>query len=111
MSSEKAIAGNSHFMSLEYVLSKYLLAHRVVMDKTQRHDLRALRLGGYFSNPRIKYVFVTNDIAIKGLIEQRIADGETLHPMRVFEKYEHAVAWVAGSQKMQPSSRHRLGKA
>jgi hypothetical protein len=26
-------------MSLEYVLSIYLLAHRVIMDKTQRRDL------------------------------------------------------------------------
>jgi hypothetical protein len=81
-------------MSLEYVLSIYLLAHRVIMDKTQRRDLRALRLGGYFSNPRIKYAFVTNDIAIKGPIEQSVTDGETLHSIRVFEEYEHAVAWV-----------------
>jgi hypothetical protein len=94
ISSEKAIVGNSNFMSLKYVLSTYLLAKRVTMDHTQRRDLRALRLGGYYSNPRIKYAFVTKDMAIKGPIEQSVADGETLHPVRVFERYEHAAEWL-----------------
>jgi hypothetical protein len=94
ISSEQEIVGNSNYMSLKYVLSTYLLAQRVIMDHTQRRDLRALRLGGYYSNPRIKYAFVTKDMAINGPIEQSVADGETLHPVRVFDRYEHAAEWL-----------------
>jgi hypothetical protein len=94
IASEKAIVGNPNYMSMKYVISMYLLAQRVTMNHTQRRDIRALRLGGFYSNPRIKYAFVTKDPEIKAPIEQSMADGETLHPMRVFEKYEHAVAWL-----------------
>ena len=93
--SEREISSNSKYMDLRYVVSDYLNARQPGMSDTERRDIRALRLGGFYSNPRIKFAFVTDDINVKSNIEKSILDGETLHATQVFKTMEDAMAWAA----------------
>lgn len=94
--SELTIAGSSHFTDLRYVISNYMNAHGVSLTEIQRQEIRAQRIGGYFSNPRIRYAFATHDHSIKSAIEQSVIEGHTLHPTRVFPTFDDAYAWVKG---------------
>ena len=61
INSEREISGSSKYTSLKYVIAVYLnIQHRGLSD-AELIDVRALRLGGHYSNPRIKYAFVTED--------------------------------------------------
>ena len=94
--SEREVTGNANFTALKYVISMYLNTRPVDLSDSERIEVRALRLGGYYSNPRIKYAFVTDDANVKDAIEKSVIDGQTLHSTRVYETYEDAVAWVIG---------------
>jgi hypothetical protein len=59
-------------------------------------EIRVLRLGGYYTNPRIKYAFVTEDANVTRAIEQSVIDILTLHETKVFRDFQDAVAWLGG---------------
>jgi hypothetical protein len=96
INSEREIAGSSIYMTLKYVIVMYINTQHSGLSESELVDIRALRLGGYYSNPRIKYAFVIADTNIKNAIEQSVIDGQTLHATRVYESYENAFAWVNG---------------
>ncbi len=81
--SEREISSNLKYMELRYVVSDYTNARQPRMSDTERQDIRALRLGGFYSNPRIKFAFVTDDVNVKNTIEKSILDGETLHATQI----------------------------
>ena len=91
---EREIAGHSNFDALKYVISMYMNTQHIGLTDAQRTEIRAQRAGGFYSNPRIKYAFVTSDPTIRDAIEQSVIDGQTLHLTRVFRTYEEAVGWV-----------------
>jgi hypothetical protein len=74
-------------------------ARHLELSDLQRIEIRGLRLGGHFSNPRIKYAFVTDDTKVTKTIEQSVIDGHTLHATKVFKDYEDAVAWIGRSSR------------
>jgi hypothetical protein len=92
--SESEITGSSRYTSLKYVISMFVNTRHLGLTESQRMEIRALRLGGYYSNQRIKYAFVTEDASVTHAIEQSVIDGLTLHETKVFRAYEDAVAWV-----------------
>ena len=92
--SEREIAGHPSFTSLKYVISVFLNTQHPALSDTERLEVRAQRAGGFYSNPRIKYAFVTTDERVKEAIETSVTAGQTLHPTRVFKSYEEAVGWV-----------------
>jgi hypothetical protein len=94
MKSEREITGNTKYMELWYVVSDFLNAHHPGMTDSERREVRALRLGGFYSNPRIKFAFVTNDLSVKNAIEKSVFDGETLHATHVFKTMGDAMAWA-----------------
>jgi hypothetical protein len=96
INSEREIAGSSIYMTLKYVIAMYIDTQHSRLSEAELVAVRALRLGGYYSNPRIKYAFVTDDANIKNAIERSVIDGQTLHATRVYESYENAFAWVNG---------------
>jgi hypothetical protein len=73
----------------------------MVLTDSERQEVRGLRLGGYYTNPRIKYAFVTNDVNVKDAIENSVIDGQTLQPTKVVSTYEDAVAWIIESAKQE----------
>jgi hypothetical protein len=89
--SEREITGSSKYTSLRYLNIRHL-----GLSEAQLIDVRALRLGGHYSNPRIKYAFVTDDVSLKETIEKSVVDGQTLHATKVFKIYEDAMAWAIG---------------
>ena len=94
INSEREIAGHVNFDALKYVISMYLNTQHSGLTDSQRIEVRAQRAGGFYSNPRIKYAFVTIDPTIMQAIEQSVIDGQTLHLTKVFKTYEEAVGWV-----------------
>jgi hypothetical protein len=81
-------------MELWYVVSDFLNAHHPGMTESERQDVRALRLGGFYSNPRIKFAFVTDNLSIKNAIEKIVFDGQTLHATHVFRNMDDAMEWA-----------------
>jgi hypothetical protein len=94
MESVRDITRNSKYMELSYVVSNFLDAHQSHMTEIERQDLTAARLGGFYSNPRIKFAFVTVDLNVKNVIEKNVSDGLMLHATRVFATFEAAMAWA-----------------
>jgi hypothetical protein len=94
--SESEITGSSKFSSFKYVISVFLNTRHPGLTESQRMEIRALRLGGYYTNQRIKYAFVTEDANVTRAIEQSVIDGLTLHETKVFRDFQDAVAWVGG---------------
>lgn len=92
--SEREISGHSCFTTLKYVISIFLNAQHLGLTDSERLEVRALRAGGFYSNPRIKYAFVTTDPNIKVAIEQSVLAGQTLHETKVFASFESAISWV-----------------
>jgi hypothetical protein len=97
MKSEREITSNSQYMDLWYVVSDFLNAQHPDMTESERQDVRALRLGGFYSNPRIKFAFVSDDSKVKSAIERSVSDGLTLHATLVFKTMDDAMAWATVS--------------
>jgi hypothetical protein len=95
--SERAITGYSKYMELWYVVSDFLNAQHPGLTESEREEVRALRLGGFYSNPRIKFAFVTDDSNVKNAIEKSVSDGLTLHATLVFKTMDDAMAWATVS--------------
>ena len=93
--SEREISSSVNYTSLRYVISDYTDARCVPLTELERQEIRALRVGGFYTNPRIKYAFVTTDSQVKAAIEESVAVGDTLHPTQVFASIEAALLWVA----------------
>jgi hypothetical protein len=92
--SEREISDNSNYMSLWYIVSDYMNAQHPGMTDSECDDVRSLRLGGFYSNPRIKFSFATEDSKVKSAIEKSVIDGYTLHQTKVFQTFEDAMAWA-----------------
>jgi hypothetical protein len=92
--SESEITSNSKYRELWYVVSDYMNALHPGMTDSECDDVRVLRLGGFYSNPRIKFAFATEDSKVKSAIEKSMADGHTLHATKVFQTFEAAMAWA-----------------
>jgi hypothetical protein len=95
ITTEKRIVESSEFTSLRYVISNYLMVSTVKISDGERLAVKALRLGGYYSNPRIKFAFVTTDPVIRRGMENSAKDGHIIHPCKVFENFEAALEWVS----------------
>jgi hypothetical protein len=104
MNSEREITGWSNFTSLKYVVLDYLGARQPGLTESELLDIRALRLGGFYSNPRIKYAFVTVDLRLRATIERGVADGQYLHDAQVFATFDEAFAWVSRRDLIVASS-------
>jgi hypothetical protein len=92
--SESEISGHSNYRTLWYVVSDFMNARHPGMNESECDDVRSLRIGGFYSNPRIKFAFATEDSKVKSAIEQSVICGYTLHPTKVFPTLEAALAWA-----------------
>jgi hypothetical protein len=76
------------------VVSDFSGTQHPEMTERESIDVQALRLGGFYSNPRIKFAFVTDDLKVKYAIEKCVCDGQTLHATHVFKTLADAMAWA-----------------
>jgi hypothetical protein len=94
MMSEREISGHARYTELWYVVSNFLNSHHPGLNENERQDIRALRLGGFWSNPRIKFAFAIDNLNVKNAIEKSVFDGQTLHATHVFKTMDDAMAWA-----------------
>jgi hypothetical protein len=94
MQSEREITGHSKYKELWYVVSDFSGTRHPQMTESESIDVSALRLGGFYSNPRIKFAFVTDDLKVKNAIEKSVFEGQTLHATHVFKSMDDAMAWA-----------------
>jgi hypothetical protein len=94
MQSEREITGHSKYKELWYVVSDFSGTQHPQMTESENIDVSALRLGGFYSNPRIKFAFVTDDLKVKSAIEKSVFEGKTLHTTHVFKTMDDAMAWA-----------------
>jgi hypothetical protein len=79
---------------MRYVVSDYTGTDYWTLTDSQLIDINALRIGGYFSNPRIKYAFVTSNPVDRAQVTNAIADGHMLHEAQTFDTFEEASDWA-----------------
>ena len=94
LGSEQQVHSDPNFTVMRYVVSDYTEAEYHGLTESQRRDINALRIGGHFSNPRIKYAFVLQSPEIRAQIESAVANGEMLYPTGTFDTMEEASDWA-----------------
>jgi hypothetical protein len=94
LASEEEITGHPDYPSLRYVVSVYVAAERMAATLEERTNLRALRLGGFSTNPHIRFAFATTDPIIRRNVESSVEEGEALHATRVFDSVPAAMHWA-----------------
>jgi hypothetical protein len=92
--SERDIAAYKNYTQLWYVVSDFTNVQHPGLTEGERHQVRALRLGGFWSNPRIKVAFATDNLNVKNAIEKSVIEGQTLHATKVFNTMVDAMNWA-----------------
>ena len=92
--SEEQVHADPDFTRMRYVISDYTGAEYRGLTESQKADVNALRIGGHFSNPRIKYAFVIQSPDICAQMASAVANGEMLHQTQTFENLEQALDWA-----------------
>jgi hypothetical protein len=92
--SEQQVHADPDFTRLRYVLSDYTGAEYHGLTESQMLDINALRIGGHYSNPRIKYAFVNLNQKIRSQVANAVANGEMLHQAETFDTFDEASDWA-----------------
>lgn len=77
-----------------YEFSDYLDAEATEFSQDALNEVRAVRIGSFMGNPRIKVAIVTHDAEIQQRIYSTIAARLTLHQTKVFNAVADANAWL-----------------
>jgi hypothetical protein len=92
--SEQQVHADPNFTRLRYVVSDYTGAKFNGLTESQMRDINALRIGGHYSNPRIRYAFVNLKPEMRSQIANAFADGDMIHHAQTFETFEAASGWA-----------------
>lgn len=88
------VAYDMRFGKALYEVSDYLSADSTAFSQDALNEVRAVRIGSFQRNPKIKVAIVTLDIEIQQRIFSTIAGRMTLHQTKVFSSLSEANAWV-----------------
>lgn len=94
LASVKEVANDFRFYDMQYEVSDYLHAERTEFSQEALNEVRAVRIGSFMGNPRIKVAMVTLDPEIQQRMETTIASRLTLHQTRVFSHLDDANQWL-----------------
>jgi hypothetical protein len=100
LKSEQQVHADPNFAVFQFVVSDYTGAEYRGLTDSQKTDINALRIGGHFSNPRIKYAFVSPNPVKREQIASAVANGDMLHEAATFDSFEEASDW-AGLQTLE----------
>jgi hypothetical protein len=95
--SEQQVHDDPNFTSMRYVISDYTNAEYRGLTESQKSYINALRIGGHYSKPRIKYAFVTSNPIKRAQVTSAITNGEMLHEAQTFDTFEQASNWAGVS--------------
>ena len=88
------VAYDMRFGKVRYEVSDYLGADSTDFSQDALNEVRAVRIGSFQRNPRIKVAIVTLNAGIQQRIYSTIAAQLTLHQTKVFSTVGEANAWV-----------------
>ena len=88
------VAYDMRFAKARYEVSDYLSADSTDFSQDALNEVRAVRIGSFQSNPRIKVAIVTLNTEIQQRIYSTIAARLTLHQTKVFSTVDDANEWV-----------------
>ncbi len=88
------VAQDARFGRSHYEVSDYLDAESTEFSQDALNEVRAVRIGSFMSNPRIKVAIVTHDTEIQQRIYSTIAARLTLHQTKVFHTIADADIWL-----------------
>jgi hypothetical protein len=88
------IAYDMRFGKARYEVSDYLSADSTDFSQDALNEVRAVRIGSFQRNPRIKVAIVTLNADIQQRIYSTIAAQLTLHQTKVFSTVSEANEWV-----------------
>ena len=88
------VSGDARFGSSQYEVSDYLDADNTDFSQDALNEVRAVRIGSFMLNPRIKVAIVTHDTEIQQRIYSTIAARLTLHQTKVFNAVADANIWL-----------------
>jgi hypothetical protein len=88
------VSNDIRFGRSQYEVSDYLEAHSTDFSQDALNEVRAVRIGSFMSNPRIKVAIVTHDSEIQQRIYSTIAARLTLHQTKVFNAVADANTWL-----------------
>lgn len=88
------VAYDMRFGKARYEVSDYLCADSTDFTQDALNEVRAVRIGSFQRNPRIKVAIVTLDTEIQQRIYSTIAARLTLHQTKVFSEVAAANTWL-----------------
>ena len=89
------VAYDMRFGKARYEVSDYLSAESTDFSQDALNEVRAVRIGSFQRNPRIKVAIVTLNMEIQQRIYSTIAAQLTLHQTKVFSEIAEANEWLA----------------
>ena len=98
LASVKEVANDFRFYDIQYEISDYLQAERTEFSQESLNEVRAVRIGSFMGNPRIKVAMVTLDPEIQQRMETTITARLTLHQTRLFTQLDDANAWLGRTE-------------
>jgi hypothetical protein len=94
LQSVEEVASDMRFAHLRYEVSDYLAAEDTQFSEDALNDIRAIRIGSFQTNPRIKVAIVTLNADIQQRMCITIAARLTLHQTQLFSDIATANTWV-----------------
>ncbi len=88
------VANDIQFAQARYEVSDYLGADATDFSQDALNEVRAIRIGSFSRNPKVRVAIVTLDTEIQQRIFSTIAARLTLHQTRIFSELSDANAWL-----------------
>jgi hypothetical protein len=88
------VANHINFTDAHYEVSDYLGADATDFSQDALNEVRAVRIGSFSRNPKVRVAIVTLDPGIQQRIFSTIAARLTLHQTRIFPCMAEANAWL-----------------
>jgi hypothetical protein len=88
------VAHHIRFADVHYEVSDYLGADTTNFSQDALNEVRAVRMGSFSRNPKVRVAIVTLDSEIQQRIYSTIAARLTLHQTKIFSAVADANAWL-----------------
>lgn len=88
------VAHHIKFADAHYEVSDYLGAEATDFSQDALNEVRAIRIGSFSRNPKVRVAIVTLDEEIQRRIFSTIAARLTLHQTKIFTAVSDANAWL-----------------
>ncbi len=88
------VANHIQFAGARYEISDYLGADATDFSQDALNEVRAVRIGSFSRNPRVRVAIVTLDEGIQQRIYSTIAARLTMHQTKIFSAVADANAWL-----------------